>query len=65
MELHSAFAIWCGVSGLLPLSVPKFKASLEERQLHTKKKRPAGTGRAGKTQIFILGVRLTQETEEN
>lgn len=65
MELHSAFAIWCGVSGLLPLSVPKFKASLEERQLHTKKKRPAGTGRNGKTQIFILGVRLTQETEEN
>lgn len=65
MELHGAFATWCSASGLMSVSVPKFKENLEERLLHTKKKRPAGTGRAGKTQIFVLGVRLAQETIEN
>ena len=45
-ELHTAFANWCSASGLMPVSVPKFKELLEERQIFTKRKRPAGSGRA-------------------
>ena len=61
LELHSAFANWCSASGLMSVSVPKFKELLEERQIFTKKKRPAGSGRAGKTAVYVLGVRLLPE----
>jgi putative DNA primase/helicase len=58
MELHNAFGEWCSASGLVSVGVPRFRELLDERQLITKKKRPAGTGRAGKTAIFVLGLRL-------
>ena len=61
-ELHTAFANWCSASGLMPVSVPKFKELLEERQIFTKRKRPAGSGRAGRMQVYVLGVRLLPET---
>lgn len=61
MELHNAFGTWCSASGLAPVGVPRFKELLEERQIVTKRKRPAGTGRAGKVQVFVLGLRLLPE----
>ena len=61
-ELHTAFANWCSASGLMSVSVPKFKELLEERQIFTKRKRPAGSGRAGRMQVYVLGVRLLPET---
>jgi len=61
MELHNAFGNWCSASGLVPVGVPRFKELLEERQINTKRKRPAGTGRAGKVQVFVLGLRLMPE----
>lgn len=61
MELHTAFGNWCCSSGLVSVSIPRFKELLEERQIITKKKRPAGTGRAGKTAVFALGLRLIEE----
>ena len=61
MELHNAFGNWCSTSGLVPVGVPRFREMLEERQLVTKKKRPAGSGRSGKTAIFVLQLRLLAE----
>lgn len=60
--LHTAFVNWCYASGLMSVSVPKFKELLEERQIFTKRKRPAGSGRAGRQQVYVLGVRLLPET---
>lgn len=62
MELHTAFANWCSASGLMSVSVPRFRELLEERQIHTKRKRPAGSGRAGKVNVYVLGVRLLPES---
>ena len=64
MTLHNAFGDWCNASGLVGVGVPRFKELLEERQLFTKKKRPAGSGKAGKTAIFVLGLRLLQEDND-
>ena len=61
MELHNAFGTWCSTSGLVPVGVPRFKELLDEKQIVTKKKRPAGSGRAGKTAVFVLGLRLLPE----
>lgn len=61
MELHTAFANWCCASGLMSVSVPKFREMLDERQIHTKRKRPAGSGRAGKVQVYVLGIRIADE----
>ena len=62
MELHSAFSNWCCASGIMSVSIPRFKELLEERQLHMKRKRPNGTGRAGKLTTMVLGVRLLPKT---
>ncbi|MBR3187561.1 MAG: bifunctional DNA primase/polymerase [Lachnospiraceae bacterium] len=61
-ELHSAFAAWCITTGVNSVSIPAFKEMLEERQLFTKRKRPAGSGRSGKKVMHVLGVRLLKET---
>lgn len=61
MELHDAFANWCCAAGLASVSVPTFREMLEARQLTMKRKRPAGTGRAGKVLWHVLGVRLLPE----
>lgn len=61
LELHTAFANWCCASGLMSVSIPRFKELLEERQIFTKKKRPAGSGRAGRMRLYVLGVRLLPE----
>lgn len=61
MELHDAFANWCCAAGLASVSVPTFREMLEERQYTMKRKRPAGTGRAGKVLWHVLGVRLVPE----
>lgn len=63
MELHTAFAEWCGESGIMSVSVPRFKEMLVERQLHTKKKRAAGSGKSGKTLLYVLGVKLAQKNQ--
>lgn len=57
-EIHSTFGEWCCASGRVPVSLPRFKEMLEERQFIIKKKRPAGSGRAGKTALFVLRLRL-------
>ena len=61
MELHAAFADWCAASGLVSVSIPRFRELLEERQLTLKRKRPAGSGRAGKVLWHVLGVQLLAE----
>ena len=63
--LQNAFTSWCNMSGLEPVGLPKFKEWLEEKQLHTKKKRPKGSGRSGKTAVYVLGLRLLSDDEEN
>ncbi len=63
--LQSAFTNWCTMSGLEPVGLPKFKEWLEEKQLYTKKKRPKGSGRNGKTAMFVMGLRLLTDEEEN
>ena len=61
MELHTAFGNWCSENGIKSVSASAFRSMLEERQLFTRKKRPAGSGRAGKPIAHTLGVRLTHE----
>ena len=61
MELHTAFGNWCSENGIKGVSASAFRSMLEERQLFTRKKRPAGSGRAGKPIAHTLGVRLNGE----
>jgi len=61
VALHNAYGDWCRASGLQPCGLPRFRELLTERQIHTKKKRPAGTGRRGKPIMHALGLRLLVE----
>ena len=62
VELHNAFGTWCNESGLRGVTIGAFRSMLEERRLYTRKKRPAGTGRAGKPIAHTEGIRLIRDS---
>lgn len=62
--LFSAFNSWCIGNGQSSVGLPRFREMIDEAGYQTKRKRPAGTGRAGVMQVYVLRVRLKAEMQE-
>ena len=60
--LFQAFNFWCISNGQASVGLPRFREMIDEAGYHTKRKRPAGTGRAGVMQVYVLNLRLKEET---
>lgn len=60
MQLHSEFANWCNASGLMSVSIPKFRELLEERQILFKRKRPTDKTVSKNPTWMVLGLRMIQ-----
>ncbi len=65
MLLHTEFANWCSASGLMSVSIPKFRELLEEKQILFKRKRPNDKTISKNPTWMVLGLRITQQGPEN
>ena len=65
MLLHTEFANWCSASGLMSVSIPKFRELLEEKQILFKRKRPNDKTISTNPTWMVLGLRITQRGPEN
>ena len=56
-EMHRQFGIWCELSGIIPVGIPKFREMLEAHQIVIKRKRPRD--KSSKNPLnMVLGVKL-------
>ena len=65
LVLHTEFANWCCASGLLSVSIPKFRELLEERQILFKRKRPTDKSISQNPTWMVLGLRMLPAGTEN
>ena len=65
LVLHTEFVNWCCASGLLSVSIPKFRELLEERQILFKRKRPTDKSISQNPTWMVLGLRMLPAGTEN